>query len=97
MPGAPGVIRGDLLVCFYFSHARLRAHWTPGIPCALVFDEGRFSNEACAISWREIGDLCPQIMPSEIFNIQPSSLRTQGPITTNVNCKESRPPMCNKA
>src|SRR5216683_4523940 len=28
--------RGDLLVCFFISHARLRAHRAPGIPCALV-------------------------------------------------------------
>src|ERR1700746_1998903 len=36
--GNAGPIRwtcGDLLVCFCFSHARLRVHWTPGIPHAL--------------------------------------------------------------
>jgi len=36
--GNAGSIRwtcGDLLVCFCFSHARLRVHWTPGIPHAL--------------------------------------------------------------
>jgi hypothetical protein len=35
MPGDAGVTCGDLLVCFFISHARLRAHRAPGIPCAL--------------------------------------------------------------
>jgi hypothetical protein len=39
--GMPGVFRcdrGDLLACFLFLHARLRAHRAPGIPCALIFE-----------------------------------------------------------
>ena len=31
---------GDLLVCFFVSHARLRARPAPGIPCALLSTEG---------------------------------------------------------
>src|SRR6266481_297655 len=35
MPGVSGVTVVTTLVCFFHLHARLRAHWTPGIPCAL--------------------------------------------------------------
>jgi hypothetical protein len=35
MPGDSGVTVVTTLVWFYFSHARLRAHQAPGIPCAL--------------------------------------------------------------
>jgi hypothetical protein len=37
MPGETGVTVVIMLVCFFISHARLRAHWAPGIPCALCF------------------------------------------------------------
>jgi hypothetical protein len=30
-----GVTVVTMLVCFFTLHARLRAHWAPGIPCAL--------------------------------------------------------------
>jgi hypothetical protein len=30
-----------MLVCFLFSHARLRVHWAPGFPCALCFQRRR--------------------------------------------------------
>ncbi|HET7124077.1 MAG TPA: hypothetical protein VFI51_08165, partial [Bradyrhizobium sp.] len=35
MPGGTGVTVVTMLVCFFILHARLRAHWAPGIPCAL--------------------------------------------------------------
>jgi hypothetical protein len=35
MPGEIGVTVVTMLVCFFHLHARLRAHWAPGIPCAL--------------------------------------------------------------
>jgi hypothetical protein len=35
MPGEPGVTVVTTLVWFFNFHARLRAHRTPGIPCAL--------------------------------------------------------------
>src|SRR5689334_6634439 len=35
MPGEPGVTVVTLLACFSILHARLRAHRSPGIPCAL--------------------------------------------------------------
>ena len=36
MPGDFRCDRGDYArVLFSFRHARLRAHWAPGIPCAL--------------------------------------------------------------
>jgi hypothetical protein len=35
MPGRSGVTVVTMLVCFFISHARLRAHRAPGIPCAL--------------------------------------------------------------
>ena len=31
---------GDLLVCFFYSHARLRVRRAPGFPCALSLLEG---------------------------------------------------------
>src|SRR5258707_15630534 len=37
MPGESGVTVVTTLVCFFISHARLRARWTPGIPCALCY------------------------------------------------------------
>src|SRR6266581_3915480 len=42
--GMPGLLRctcGDYARVLYFiSHARLRVHWAPGIPCALCFQRG---------------------------------------------------------
>jgi hypothetical protein len=35
MPGETGVTVVTMLVCFFTSHARLRALDAPGIPCAL--------------------------------------------------------------
>ena len=35
MPGETGVTVVTTLVCFHISHARLRVHRAPGIPCAL--------------------------------------------------------------
>src|SRR6266436_6120188 len=35
MPGVSGVTVVTMLVCFFISHARLRAHRALGIPCAL--------------------------------------------------------------
>jgi hypothetical protein len=35
MPGRSGVTVVTMLVCFFHSHARLRVHRAPGIPCAL--------------------------------------------------------------
>src|SRR5258708_37695854 len=40
MPGRSGVTVVTTLVCFFISHARLRVHRAPGIPCALRF-QGR--------------------------------------------------------
>jgi hypothetical protein len=35
MPDETGVTVVTTLVCFFISHARLRVHRAPGIPCAL--------------------------------------------------------------
>src|SRR5260370_23711935 len=40
MPGVSGVTVVTTLVCFFISHARLRVHRAPGIPCALYFRRG---------------------------------------------------------
>jgi hypothetical protein len=40
MPGETGVTVVTTLVCLLHLHARLRAHQTPGIPCALCRAEG---------------------------------------------------------
>src|SRR2546430_17301535 len=38
MPGVSGVTVVTTVVCsLHLSHARLRVHWAPGIPCALCF------------------------------------------------------------
>src|SRR5258706_11439111 len=36
MPGRSGVTVVTTLVCFFHLHARPRARWAPGIPCALM-------------------------------------------------------------
>src|SRR5258706_13141252 len=43
MPGLFRCDRGDYarVLCF-ISHARLRVHWAPGIPCALCFSGRTF-------------------------------------------------------
>src|SRR6266581_1124415 len=54
MPGDSGVTVVTMLVCFFTLHARLRAHWAPGIPCALCCEGreihaqlGRFTPREC--------------------------------------------------
>src|SRR5579872_6700773 len=41
MPGVSGVTVVTNSSCFLFLHARLRAHRSPGIPCALCWAKGR--------------------------------------------------------
>src|SRR6266851_9630296 len=49
MPGESGGPVVTTLVCLtYISHARLRVHWPPGIPHALVFLGGRFMHHSGA-------------------------------------------------
>src|SRR5438876_2899023 len=49
MPGETGVTVVTMLVCFFISHARLRAHQAPGIPCALVsWAEGFMHNSGAS-------------------------------------------------
>src|SRR5438552_18682933 len=43
MPGETGVTVVTMLVCFFISHARLRAHQAPGIPCALCLSRANAS------------------------------------------------------
>jgi hypothetical protein len=47
MPGISGVTVVTTLVCFSHSHARLRVHRAPGIPCALCY---LGANEFCKTS-----------------------------------------------
>src|SRR6266498_1474721 len=55
MPGDFRCDRGDYArVLYLISHARLRARWAPGIPCALCFEGreihaqlGRFTPREC--------------------------------------------------
>ena len=47
-----------MLVCFLFSHARLRVHWAPGFPCALLnSEEGTFRPKLARMRG-EIAVLC---------------------------------------
>jgi hypothetical protein len=55
MPGDPGGPVVTTLVCFLFSHARLRVHWAPGIPHALLGEE---CMQDSGVSRRENADLC---------------------------------------
>jgi hypothetical protein len=59
MPGLLRCDRGDYArVLHLISHARLRVHWAPGIPCALVFLEGRCSDKNSGASRRGIAKAC---------------------------------------
>ena len=60
MPGCSGVTRGDYtrVLCF-LSHARLRAHRAPGIPCALVSEGAGPKRKPRAKTCGEIAKLCP--------------------------------------
>jgi hypothetical protein len=55
MPGETGVTVVTTLVCFFISHARLRARRAPGIPCALCF-RGRWLVQNSGASRRESAD-----------------------------------------
>jgi hypothetical protein len=58
MPGDPGVTVVTMLVCFVLiSHARLRVHQAPGIPCALCFQVGRMSKQNSRETRGEIAKL----------------------------------------
>jgi len=52
MPGVSGVTVVTNARVFY-THARLRAHQAPGIPCALLLFEGDVSAELGRIAPRE--------------------------------------------
>jgi hypothetical protein len=56
MPGRSGVTVVTTLVCFFISHARLRAHRAPGIPCALYFRRGETILQNSGTARREIAD-----------------------------------------
>jgi len=58
MPGRSGVTVVTMLVCFFISHARLRAHRAPGIPCALCNKRTGHSGKPRAKSRGEIAKLC---------------------------------------
>src|SRR5216117_1166520 len=57
MPGRFRCDRGDYarVLCF-ISHARLRAHQAPGIPCALCFSWANGSCKTSGASRREIAE-----------------------------------------
>jgi hypothetical protein len=55
MPGETGVTVVRMLVCFFISHARLRARRASGIPCALCF-RGRWLVQNSGASRREIAE-----------------------------------------
>src|SRR5258706_14161969 len=57
MPGRSGVTVVTMLVCFFISHARPRAHRAPGIPCALCLSRGTILQSSGA-SRRENAESC---------------------------------------
>src|SRR5258708_24437308 len=63
MPGLFRCDRGDYArVLCLISHARLRVHWAPGIPCALCFLGERFLQNLGRLAPRECG-----LTPSQLF------------------------------
>jgi hypothetical protein len=61
MPGCTGVTVVTTLVCFFISHARLRARHAPGIPCALCLQ--RVEGLRAKLAWRrgEIAEVCVEL------------------------------------
>jgi hypothetical protein len=57
MPGYSGGPVVTTLVCLFISHARLRVHWAPGIPHALVFPGRTFLQKLGRIAPRDRGGL----------------------------------------
>jgi len=62
MPGVPGVTVVTMLVCFFILHARLRAHQTPGIPCALLLEGNGDFWQGSGETSREIADTCLHVI-----------------------------------
>jgi hypothetical protein len=56
---------GDLLVCFSFSHTRLRVHRTPGLPCALYFSRDKVDAQLGRKTCRGIVELCASVITRE--------------------------------
>jgi hypothetical protein len=54
---------GDLLVCFFHSHTRLRVRLAPGIPCALIISGGFDASlgRDCAAGMRRRASSCPRL------------------------------------
>src|SRR5215208_1866348 len=73
MPGDFRRDRGDYTRMLFILHARLRAHWAPGIPCALCFSEAQMYQQNSRASRRGNAEVCLT-----------SSLRKQGP--TGLSC-----------
>src|SRR6202158_593599 len=60
MPGLLRCDRGDYArVLHLISHARLRVHWAPGIPCALCYRGSKKFTHNSGASRRENVGLCP--------------------------------------
>src|SRR6476619_4197978 len=57
MPGDFRCDRGDYARVLFISHARLRVHRAPGIPCALCFRRGETICKTRAKSRREIAEM----------------------------------------
>jgi hypothetical protein len=47
----------------FILHARLRAHWAPGIPCALWFQKAATKSKTRAKSRRGIAELYLNVIP----------------------------------
>ena len=62
MPGVSGVTVVTMLVCFFISHTRLRAHRAPGIPCALCFPGDGTSQQNSRGSRGEIAKSHPVVI-----------------------------------
>src|SRR5258706_12176640 len=101
MPGRSGVTVVTTLVCFFISHARLRVHRAPGIPCALYFRRGETVLQNSGASRREIAESYllwlfenrigkrRAIILSASSRTSERSERDPGPITTNVHVAQS--------
>ena len=80
MPGVSGVTVVTMLVCLFFLHTRLRAHWPPGIPCALCNRRTGNSGKTRAQSRGEIARpylYAAGCLQCEVGKLAPPSLRAK--------------------
>jgi hypothetical protein len=67
-----------MLVCFFILHARLRARWAPGIPCALCLQRAECEKQNSRESRGEITKMCLNVIASAAKQSTLTSLLRDG-------------------